>query len=407
MTKGTDGGHFQVQMLGGFFITFDGKEIVLGRKSTLKFIRFLQLVWLFGKKGITKEQVMKAIYDGTDISDFNNSINNLIYQLRQQMAKAGLPEGDYIVRENGLYIPEHKFPVRLDVHEFENFVKMAEMSKDEEKAFTYYKAAFDIYKGELLPASNTEIWVIVENTRLKKLFESCVDWLKDYYRKKEDYSSLDALYEKTTHIYPYDEKWQIGQIYILFEKGDYKKAYSNYNDMVYRYSENMGLPPTPEMVKCYEKISRIPHDFPEEMNEIKDKMYKVVMIDEAENRAYYCSYRSFADICHIFSRGMERTGRSRYLMLCSLVDYEGKPIQNMEKRNLKSEVLRNLIGYCLRKGDVYTQYNNCQYLILLDGINRENCEVVYRRIRQRLKEECGSRAELKYSVLSMAEFDKI
>lgn len=406
MTKETGSGRFQVQMLGGFFITFDGKEIVLGRKSTLKFIRFLQLVWFFGKKGITKEQVMQAIYDGTDISDFNNSINNLIYQLRQQMAKAGLPEGNYIVKENGLYIPEHKFPVKLDVHEFENFVKMAEMSRDEEEALAYYKEAYDIYKGELLPASNTEIWVIVENTRLKKLFESCIDWLKDYYRKKEDYSSLVALYEKAAWIYPYDEKWKIEQIYVLFEKGDYKKAYSLYNDMVYQYSENMGLPPTPEMVKCYEKISRIPHDFLKEMNELKDKMYKVVMTDEEENSAYYCSYRSFVDICHIFSRGMERTGRSSYLMLCSLVDYEGKPIQNMEKRNLKSKVLRNLIGHCLRKGDIYTQYNNCQYLILLDGINRENCEVVYRRIRQRLKEECGSRTELKYSVLSMEEFNK-
>ena len=38
-----------VRMLGGFSLSYQGEEIVLGRNTTAKFVQLLQLLWLRGE----------------------------------------------------------------------------------------------------------------------------------------------------------------------------------------------------------------------------------------------------------------------------------------------------------------------------------------------------------------------
>ena len=45
------------------------------------------------------------------------------------------------------------------------------MEADEEARFQVYKTAFELYKGELLPAISTEIWVTTESLQFKNMFE--------------------------------------------------------------------------------------------------------------------------------------------------------------------------------------------------------------------------------------------
>ena len=125
--------------------------------------------------------------------------------------------------------------------------------------------------------------------------------------------------------------------------------------------------------------------------------------DREDDGAYDCSYPSFMDAYHILSRNMERTGYSVYMMLCTLVDYEGKPIHNRDKLKSRSESLYEAIRQTLRQGDTFTRYSNSQYLILLVGTSQEDCDIIYRRISRKLKEIAGPRSEFRYSVVSLAE----
>jgi hypothetical protein len=100
---------------------------------------------------------------------------------------------------------------------------------------------------------------------------------------------------------------------------------------------------------------------------------------------------------------MERTGYSVFMMLCTLVDYEGKMIRNQDKLRARSQALWEAIHDTLRQGDTFTKYSNSQFLILLVGTSQEDCDIIYRRINKRLKEIAGSRADFKYSVVSLAE----
>ncbi len=99
---------------------------------------------------------------------------------------------------------------------------------------------------------------------------------------------------------------------------------------------------------------------------------------------------------------MERSGISMYLMMCTLVDYEGKVLHDQEKLKVRAEALGEAIHRCLRRGDVFTRYSASQYLILLMNLQQEDCEMLYRRISAKLKELISQQAEIRYQVASIA-----
>ena len=104
---------------------------------------------------------------------------------------------------------------------------------------------------------------------------------------------------------------------------------------------------------------------------------------------------------------MSRRGSSIFMMLCTLVDYEGKPIQNPEKLNARSEALKQALYEGLRQGDVFTKYSSSQYLLLLIGTKKEDCSIIYQRLARKLKELTGPRAELRYRIVSLAEIPAV
>ncbi len=66
-----------------------------------------------------------------------------------------------------------------------------------------------------------------------------------------------------------------------------------------------------------------------------------------------------------------------------------------------------MICGCLREGDTFTRYNQSQYLIMLVGTNKENCEIVYQRIKNRLREKIQTKASISYTVASLADLKDI
>jgi hypothetical protein len=204
-------------------------------------------------------------------------------------------------------------------------------------------------------------------------------------------------YEKAARIYP-DSDWQAYQIDALICKEEYRQAYQLYDRTVHLYSEEMGLPPSAKMLENYRKMSQKLTSPASRLNEIQSSLQ-----EDPVSGAYYCAYPSFIDTYHVLERNMERTGYSVFLLLCTLVDYEGKPFANKEKLRERSEALRAAIGISLRRGDIYTKYSASQYLVLLVGSSKEGCDVVARRISHKLKEQVGTRADVNYSNVSLAD----
>ena len=61
--------------------------------------------------------------------------------------------------------------------------------------------------------------------------------------------------------------------------------------------------------------------------------------------------------------------------------------------------LEQALKSSLRSGDLYTRYSANQYLILLIGIEEENCGLVIERINQRMERTAGKKYVKYHKVL--------
>lgn len=380
-----------VYMLGRFSVEYGDQILSLGRNSSSKLIQLLQIVWLAGEKGVTRDDLAGMLYDRDSLSSLNNSLNNLIYRLRKVLAESGFPKSLYVINQDGVYFWDRAIPVWVDAREFERLVEMGDKKRQQEKeAFQYYKKAEELYLGELLTSISTENWVIVESLRFKRMYERAVSWLGDYMKGQKDYPGMYQLYRQAAQVYPFDN-WQVGQIESMTYMGRYKEAFLLYDNTAKRYSEEMGLPPSDKMLECYKTMSRQFVNRPDVLKNIRAELRE--QEDEKIN-AYYCSLPSFIDIYRLSARRSERNGQPFCLMLCTITDYEGKVIQNQEKLKARSELLRKTIGRALRRSDVYAKYSASQYLILLTGVGEENSEVVGKRICRNFRDLSGKQAEV-------------
>ncbi len=380
---------------------YGDQEIVLGRNTTAKFVQLLQLVWLYGDRGLSKPQIVRELYDVDDLSNPNNSFNNLLFQLRRQTVSAGLPKEDYIIRQNKLYYPDPAIPLDIDTQRFEHLIQEAEKEKAPKKKYDLFRQALQVYHGELLPESATQAWVVTESIRMQKLFEEAVRYAGAYAKKTKDYDAMFHIYEHAARIYP-DDDWQADQIDALICQEEYQQAYQLYDQTVRLYSEEMGLPPSDQMLANYRKMSQKLTNQESRITEIQSSLQ-----EDPDTGAYFTTLPGFIDIYRVLERNMQRLGYSVYLLLCTLADYEGKPFMNREKLESRSKTLRQCISSSLRRGDIFSRYSSSQYLILLVGSDKEGCNVVAGRISKKLYAIEGSKASVHYSNVSLADLSKI
>lgn len=393
----------QVNMFGGLAINYEGKNISVGKNKTAKYVQLLEIVWLSGEAGIQKEQLTNILYDREEQSNLSNSFNNLIYQLHKQIKKSGLPDYDYVVNKDGIFFTDDAVELDSDVLRFISNIEKARATEDEEEAISFYRAAFDEYKSEVLPELATQEWLIIKSVQYQKMYAEAVVALGSYYEKKKDYDTMHRIYKKAAELYP-DDEWQIGEINALIGMELFKEAYAVYDETVRYYTDELGVTPSTDLLECYDKMSRQITNTPGKILQIRDGIleHRGAVAGDDEG-AYDCSFPSFIDAYHILSRNMERSGQSVYMMLLNIVDYEGKRITNVAKLETRAKLLQEAITLTLRQGDTFCKYSASQFLLLLVGTNKESCKTVYRRLLNKFKLLAGPRTELEYSVVSLAD----
>ena len=161
-----------------------------------------------------------------------------------------------------------------------------------------------------------------------------------------------------------------------------------YDDTAKLFFEELGISPSERLMEQFDQMSsQLKHVKPKEIQDIKQRLKE----EKGQGGAYYCSLPSFRDSYRLVTRMLERSGQSAYLMLCSL-----------------SEELQNTIQHCLRKGDSFTKYSPSQYLVLLIGTNKENCGLIFDRIRKYFAREHRSwNKYVEFYVSSVAEVDNL
>lgn len=388
----------RVTMLGSFSMRCQGRLITFERNSSAKFIQLLQLILLNMKQGISKAALVDALYGQEEIENRNATLNNTIFRLRRQLALAGLPKDTYLEVRSGMCRWNGHIPVEVDIHLFEQLADQAERARDQEERIRYLEHACKLYKGEFLPMMQGEEWAIIANTHFEQRYTYCLEQLCGILKARMDYDKIIRLCSAAVQIYPFKE-WQLWIIDSYIAMNRYREAMGVYQRMERMYFEELGLSPTKRMLERFQVMSS---HISQNMGAISD-IKRSLQEEEERDGAYYCSLPSFIDIYRIISRMMERNGVSVFLMLATLTDSMGRPLEQSERTQEIVDKFRQAVQVSLRKGDLFTRYSFCQFLVMLPGTNQENCGVISSRLDKRFKEIGAGRNKVSYYVASIAE----
>lgn len=389
----------KVRMLGGFTLEYKGKELVLDRNNVSKTTQLFQLLILHTQNGgISKAALIDALYGRTEVENKNGSLNNTLFRLRKQLKTAGLPESNYININGGMCTWDPEIAVWVDVCEFENLVALIRKEKRETDRLHLLMEAWKCYRGEFLPDMIGENWAAVENVKCRDDYFMCIEELCKWLKEHERYEDLHRVSHTAAKIYPFDE-WQIWEIESLIGMSRYKEGLEVYKDTEKLLFEEMGVAPSAKMLEQFQLMGERTSQAAGAIGDIKERLKEK---DEAVG-AYYCPFPSFIDIYHVFSRMMERSGLSVFVMLCTL-DYEKDSVSDEGEKEM-SEVLKEAIQSSVRKGDFYTRYNVRQYIVMLIGISQENCPIVTKRIDKAFRRLNGGKKspQVDFYVASVGE----
>lgn len=369
-----------------------------------KAMKLLQILIYYGEQGIAREKLLNALYVREELADAANNLRVTAHRLKKMIIDAGLPEYDYIVIKKGVYRWNAPVPTVVDARKFQELYEEAQNCADIKQKEELLKQVCNMYRGEFLPEISGDEWVLLESVQYKKLYSNALKELCDGLIEKCDYEEALLFCEPACRLYPFDE-WQSIKIECFLGMKRYKEAMKEYDDTAKLFFEELGISPSERLMEQFDQMSsQLKHVKPKEIQDIKQRLKE----EKGQGGAYYCSLPSFRDSYRLVTRMLERSGQSAYLMLCSLTDGKGHPLEKPEKLELLSEELQNTIQHCLRKGDSFTKYSPSQYLVLLIGTNKENCGLIFDRIRKYFAREHRSwNKYVEFYVSSVAEVDNL
>ncbi len=367
-----------IQMLGGFSMTYRGQSVVLGKSLSSKALHLLMLLIYSRGEGIHRSRLLEQLYGDSDTEQAANSLRAMIFRLRKSLIAAGLPKGEYISTKGGVYMwtAEH-VDVELDVEVFQKQVMAALEEKDPIKKVELLEGACALYKGEFLPLMIADEWVSAANWKYQELYFKVLRELGCLLKKQNRHEELLPYCEQALSRYPYEE-WQLVKLECLTAMKHYKAAVEYYEQIAKESQQEYGIRMSDEMMEHYRAIRNM---IQYEMNNIEE-IQQHLNPDPNVFGATRCDYLTFIDIYRYLVWVLGRDNTRAHLVLFTLIDREGEPLESSEQlEEVRSRLERSIIR-SVRRSDLYSRYGKNQFLVLVTSTDQEGCHVAAERVCQ-------------------------
>ena len=370
----------KVQMFGTFTMNYGGKPLVMKRsRRNNQFTNLMQAMLFYSEKGVGRDWLEDVVFEDRDVENRHNSLRVLIYKAIKKLNELGLPEAKYISLEDGMYRWTPEIKVEVDALEFDRIYQRAKTEEDPGERLELYLQACFMYRGEFLADYPGIVWIGYESKRYRQEFHDAVAQAATLLKEREEWRRLEKLGKFAAVAAPFSD-WEVLTMEAYMETGRFGEARKLYEDTADYYQMEQGIYPSAKMMQAVERLgSRMMYSY-ELLDTIQKKLTEEP--DETGLGGYYCSFPVFQGIYQVVSRIMERGGQAVYLMLCTLIDGKGNPVEKEERLEEFGDQLREAICKSVRHGDIVNQFGRGQYLVLLINTTRENCEIVQNRINR-------------------------
>lgn len=362
-----------IHTLGGFDIRSNGRSILTETSRTYKLNKLFEYFLTFRNKKLLPEAIIDNLLSDSESGDPKNTLRTQIFRLRK-IIKLLLPdcdEGKYfnICFNNGYYSLEIGENIIIDVDEFENLIAKGdrEYEFDPEISANYYKNALELYKGLYLSDNSYEGWLMPTRNYYQRLYLKTLYKLIEIYKRYNENEKIIELCEQSLLIEPYEEEIHANLMEAMLNQGHQKNALNHYEYSFNLIKKELDTNPSDNFTQMLARIQSFTS---------RQQLIDIEKLEEAcEDNLYgamQCSVDSFKFLFSLQKRKILRDEENDYICIMSLKDVKSsKEI---------SELLRN----SLRKGDVFTFWNQNQVLLMLHNVGKDGIKVIENRIYNNL-----------------------
>jgi len=367
-----------ISTLGEFDIKSDGQSILKQSSRTYRLNKLFEYFITFRNKKLLPEMIIDNLLSESESDDPKNMLRTQIFRLRK-IIKAFLPDGadesEYLMINfvNGYYCLEIGEKTEIDVEEFEALIHRGDidMEHDPESAARLYRNAIKLYKGLYLSDNAYEVWLVPTRNYYQRLYLKTLRKLIELLKEKNENETVVALCEEALLVDPYEESIHINLMEAMLHQGQQKNALNHYEYSMKLLMRELDIRPSGMFTEMLNKIqNHVSEDNHADFNSISSELE-----DENLLGAMQCNIDSFKFLLNLQKRKSFRNDENDYLCIMNIND------NNSRKSKELSEILR----YSLRKGDVFTYWNQSQILMILHDVKNGGIVVVRDRIYSKIR----------------------
>ena len=364
-----------IKTLGGFSLRVGDKEITDHSNQSKKPWCLLEYLVVFQKKSISPGELINIVWADDPGVNPGGALKTLMFRSRRLLEPLGIPPQKLLVQQRGSYCWTQDYSSVLDIDQFESIcTRVLNHDLDESEALDLCLEGLELYKGDFLPKSEYESWVIPISTYYHSLYQKLVYKTVELLTKREDFSRITSICQTAVGIEPFDEEFHYHLVYSLYRDGHTSQAIEEYNHTLDLFYNEFSISPSDHFKDLYKSIRSKEQGINTNLDSIQETLK-----EDASGGAFYCEYPVFHDLFQLERRAIERTGDSIYLCLLTIGDLDGHAPRTTVL-NKAMEHLNHAIRDSLRCSDVYTRYSISQYIILLPTVTMEKGEMVMKRI---------------------------
>ena len=240
----------RVWLLGGFRVSVGSRTISGERWRLRKAASLMKLIALAPGYRLHREQAMDLLWPGSGTRAASNNLRQTLHATRRILDRANGP--GYLVSENESIVLCPKSKLWVDVEAFEQASDIARRSKDP----SAYRAAIELYSGELLPEDRYEEWTQGRRGELRQTFLSLlveIARLHEEHGTEELEPAVQAL-KRVLAEEPTNEEAHVGLMRLYASSGSQVEALRQYGRLSEALSSQLSVEPSSSTRALREEI---------------------------------------------------------------------------------------------------------------------------------------------------------
>lgn len=377
-------GVIRISMLGEFRLQSGGQQVCESRNRARLLWNLLEYLVAFRHRDVPQDELIGVLWHDSEIDNPFGALKNLVYRIRMVLSSQGIPQAKkMILCRRGAYSWNNSLPTVVDAEEFERLIQKAE-GKDvhPQEQLDLCLKALSCYKGDFLPKSASEEWVIPLSTYYRGLYVKCVEKTAQLLTKVGRYQEIVDIAQQAIVVDQFEEAFHRVLLCALTAMGSYQRAMAHYEHICGLFYRELGVKPSEELQELYQDLVQNTLQAETNLETVKEELQETSL----KQGVFFCEYEVFKNIYQLQARVAERTGQSVFLLLLTACGTDGEPL-SPKALSSGMDQLQSCLLRSLRRSDVASRCSATQFVVMLSALSAENGLMVQQRIVSRFTKE--------------------